>query len=147
MSPEAVLSGRGYEHIVCIQWLSCWPSKCSSDRFAINIGGGGGVPCRVPTRLQPIMRVLLVIGMQTLTALMLLAEGGSFVCKIFEAWSEPTASLVYLLHQKFRRVAIMKPITRQVLSACIALILRLTKKCGHQRGLNPTISSTHCVAR
>ncbi|CAN0429179.1 unnamed protein product, partial [Scytosiphon promiscuus] len=38
-------------------------------------------------------------------------EGGSFVCKLFECWTESTAALVYLLHRKFRRIAIIKPIT------------------------------------
>lgn len=51
---------------------------------------------------------------QALTALLLLEEGGSFVCKLFEVWTEATASLVYLLHRRFRRIAIVKPITRRV---------------------------------
>lgn len=57
---------------------------------------------------------------QALTALLLLAEGGSFVCKYFECWTESTASLVYLLHRKFRRIAIVKPITRYPPSRPIA---------------------------
>lgn len=57
-------------------------------------------------------RHLLMLVPQALTALLLLAEGGSFVCKYFECWTESTASLVYLLHRKFRRIAIVKPITR-----------------------------------
>ncbi|CAB1119403.1 unnamed protein product [Ectocarpus sp. CCAP 1310/34] len=48
---------------------------------------------------------------EALTALLLLREEGSFVCKLFECWTESTAALLYLLHRKFRRIAIVKPIT------------------------------------
>ncbi|CAN0190051.1 unnamed protein product [Ectocarpus sp. 6 AP-2014] len=47
---------------------------------------------------------------EALTALLLLREEGSFVCKLFECWTESTAALLYLLHRKFRRIAIVKPI-------------------------------------
>lgn len=50
--------------------------------------------------------------LQALAALLLLGEGGVFVCKLFECWTQSTAALVYLLHRKFRRIAIVKPITR-----------------------------------
>ena len=50
--------------------------------------------------------------LQALAALLLLREGGVFVCKLFECWTQSTAALVYLLHRKFRRIAIVKPITR-----------------------------------
>ncbi|CAN0038687.1 unnamed protein product [Ectocarpus sp. 4 AP-2014] len=48
---------------------------------------------------------------EALTALLLLREEGSFVCKLFECWTESMAALLYLLHRKFRRIAIIKPIT------------------------------------
>ncbi|CAN0535409.1 unnamed protein product, partial [Ectocarpus sp. 12 AP-2014] len=53
----------------------------------------------------------LLVHAEALTALLLLREEGSFVCKLFECWTESTAALLYLLHRKFRRIAIIKPIT------------------------------------
>ncbi|CAN0527512.1 unnamed protein product, partial [Ectocarpus sp. 8 AP-2014] len=47
---------------------------------------------------------------EAFTALLLLRGEGSFVCKLFECWTESTAALLYLLHRKFRRIAIIKPI-------------------------------------
>ncbi|EPR58582.1 ribosomal RNA large subunit methyltransferase J protein [Toxoplasma gondii GT1] len=47
---------------------------------------------------------------ELLFALMLLEEGGNFVCKIFDTFTHFTASLVYIVGRLFEDCAILKPI-------------------------------------
>ncbi|KEP63153.1 UNVERIFIED_CONTAM: ribosomal RNA large subunit methyltransferase J protein [Hammondia hammondi] len=47
---------------------------------------------------------------ELLFALMLLEEGGNFVCKIFDTFTHFTASLVYIVGRLFENCAILKPI-------------------------------------
>ena len=48
---------------------------------------------------------------QFVTAMMVLREGGSFLCKVFDLFSPFSVALVYLLSLHFRRFAIVKPVT------------------------------------
>lgn len=67
--------------------------------------------------------VIFLCPRQAFAALLLLGEGGVFVCKLFECWTESTAALVYLMHRKFRQIAIVKPITRWVFTSVSAAIV------------------------
>ncbi|CAM9723243.1 unnamed protein product, partial [Laminaria digitata] len=94
-------------------------------RLDLVVADGGIEAARDSGKQECLMSPL--VHSEALTALLLLEEGGSFVCKLFEVWTEATASLVYLLHRKFRRIAIVKPITSRPASGerylvCVGLL-------------------------
>ena len=48
---------------------------------------------------------------QFLMGLMVIRQGGAFVCKIFDAFTPVTVALLYILYREFDRISIVKPYT------------------------------------
>ncbi|CBZ50035.1 putative ftsJ-like methyltransferase domain-containing protein [Neospora caninum Liverpool] len=82
---------------------------------------------------------------ELLFALMLLEEGGNFVCKIFDTFTHFTASLVYIVARLFEDCAIIKPIRSRAANSERYLVgLRLKRRSSAEfRSLFDVVRSVH----
>jgi len=123
-------------------------SKCSrASQSSCYIGGGvdlvvadGGFAAARNQHDQEGVMLRLVVA-EILTALLVLAPGGSFVVKLFETRSEATAHLVHVLASSFQRVALVKPVTSRPASSEKYLV------CEDFKLLPPTNSSSSDSSR
>ncbi|XP_013416099.1 cap-specific mRNA (nucleoside-2'-O-)-methyltransferase 1 [Lingula anatina] len=70
----------------------------------------GGFSVEGQENIQEILSKRLYL-CQFLAALMLLRDGGHFVCKLFDIFTAYSVGLVYLMYKAFEHVAIFKPVT------------------------------------
>jgi len=52
-----------------------------------------------------------IVFCQFITSLLVLRKGGTFVCKVFDVYTNFSASLLYMLYQNFENFSIIKPFT------------------------------------
>ncbi|KAF2069416.1 hypothetical protein CYY_009263 [Polysphondylium violaceum] len=78
--------------------------------------GDGGVNTEGKENLQELILQQLIL-CQFLTMFEVLAEGGNFVCKIFDTFNPFTVGLLYLIYSHFEEFAIVKPFTSRPLNS------------------------------
>ncbi|CAM9596264.1 unnamed protein product [Discosporangium mesarthrocarpum] len=92
--------------------------------------GGFGAARDAEDQEDAVKRLFLC---EAVAALLVLREGGSMVCKVFEVWGGFTAAVVYVLHRTFDRLAMIKPVTSRPASGERYLVCRGLLS----RGLSP----------
>ena len=83
--------------------------KCSMDL----ITGDGGFDFSVDFNKQEILSLRLIYS-QICYALIMQKQGGTFILKIFDIFTEPTIDFLYLLCSLYNSVVIMKPETSRI---------------------------------
>lgn len=74
------------------------------------VTGDGGIDFSIDFNLQEVLSYRLIL-CQMAGALLILKEGGHFICKIFDTYTRVTIEILWLLSLCFREINIVKPLT------------------------------------
>lgn len=84
--------------------------QLAKEKVLLVVADGGYSDNSIPPNLLELYFYRLFLG-ELLMAVSCLSQGGKFVCKLYTAFSTPTAALLFLTTRMFAAVEIVKPVT------------------------------------
>lgn len=108
------LSGQNVHYVV------------SDGGFKISVDEGNHME-----NLQEIMSARIILS-EVLLMMMTIAEGGSFIVKLFDTFSTFTASIIYVISKIFKDAYIVKPVRSRIVNSERYLVGRYLKPKGEQ---------------
>jgi len=84
--------------------------RLAKEQLLLCVADGGFSDDAIPQNMQELYFYRLLLG-ELLMAVKCLKPGGKFICKLYSAFSNSTAALLFLTTRMFDKVEVVKPVT------------------------------------